>query len=364
MQKNIPLKNPQPNAEKFINILLGTSQSTRVPLVEYIVDDVVMKPIVTDLLERNWVNPSENREAQQIYLANFIEFWFRLGYDFVRFEQPLPFDKKLLEAQDTGFDKSRKRIWVDLQKGNITTWEDFEKYHWPKVEEMDFWQFEYINDHLPDGMGFITCHAAGIFENLSQLMSYEGLCLSLFDNPELVQAVSDRLGELLLTFYKHLLDLDHVIAIFQGDDMGFRTGTLISPDDLRKYILPWHKKLAALTHEHNLPYFLHSCGNIEPIYEDLIKDIQIDGKHSFEDLIIPADEFQNKYGEKIAVLGGVDINILAKGNTDEVRKRTRYLIETCGFNGKYAIGSGNSIPSYVPADNYLAMVDEALICYL
>ncbi len=101
-------------------------------MVEYIVDDVVMKPIVTDLLERNWVDPSENREAQQIYLNNFIEFWFRLGYDFVRFEQPLPFDIKLLEAQDTGFDKSKKRSWVDLQKGNITTWEDFEKYNWPK----------------------------------------------------------------------------------------------------------------------------------------------------------------------------------------------------------------------------------------
>ena len=74
-----------------------------------------------------------------------------------------------------------------------------------------------------------------------------------------------------------------------------------------------------------------------------------------------ADKFQANYGERIAVLGGVDINILANGTTDEVRERTRYLIETCSSRGKYAIGSGNSIPSYVPVKNYLAMVDEALI---
>jgi hypothetical protein len=38
---------------------------------------------------------------------------------------------------------------------------------------------EYINQHLPEGMGFVSCHAAGILEHLSQLMSYEGLCLAL-----------------------------------------------------------------------------------------------------------------------------------------------------------------------------------------
>ncbi len=36
------------------------------------------------------------------------------------------------------------------------------------------------------------------------------------------------------------------------------------------------------------------------------------------------------------------------------------LMERCGRRGRYAIGSGNSIPSYVPLENYLAMVDEAL----
>ncbi|MEX0736225.1 MAG: uroporphyrinogen decarboxylase family protein, partial [Bacteroidota bacterium] len=109
-----------------------------------------------------------------------------------------------------------------------------------------------------------------------------------------------------------------------------------------------------------LPYFLHSCGNVERIMDDLINDVRIDGKHSYEDNIIPVQNFQAKYGDRIAVLGGMDLNILGAGTEEAVRKHTRFLIETCGGRGRYAIGSGNSIPSYIPPANYLAMVDEAM----
>lgn len=221
---------------------------------------------------------------------------------------------------------------------------------------------EYINEHLPEGMGFISSHAAGIFEHLSWVMSLEGLCLALYDDPALVQAVSDRIGTLITQFYEHLLQLDRLIVVFPGDDMGFRSGTLIAPDALRKYCLPWHKRWAQMAHERGLPYFLHSCGNLQAIMEDLIGDVRIDGKHSFEDAIIPVQEFRKQYGDRIAVLGGIDLNILSAGTPQQVRQHTRYLIETCGARGRYAVGSGNSIPSYVPVENYLSMVDEALDC--
>ena len=357
---NLPLQNPNPNAKEFIDILMGRVDQSRTPLVEYIVDDVLLKPITTDLLGKEWVDEGQDRDSQKAYLDNFIEFWYRMGYDFVRYERALFFSKKVFTAADPTPYSTKDRAWADLHEGTIRSWQDFERYPWPKLEEADFFAIEYLNDHLPDGMGLITCHAAGMLEHLSQIMSYEGLCLALHDEPALVQALSDKLGELITGYYRHLLDLDRVISIFQGDDMGFRTATLIAPDDLRKYVLPWHKRFAEITHEKGLPYFLHSCGNLESIMDDLINDVGIDGKHSFEDAIIPVEKFQKRYGDCIAVLGGVDINILSDGTADEVRAKTRSLIETCGSRGRYAIGSGNSIPSYIPVENYLAMVDEAL----
>jgi len=92
--------------------------------------------------------------------------------------------------------------------------------------------------------------------------------------------------------------------------------------------------------------------------EDLIVDVGIDGKHSYEDAIVPVQDFQARYGERIAVLGGLDINILSGKSVSEVRAHVRFLLETCGGRGRYAIGSGNSVPSYVPVENYLAMIEE------
>jgi uroporphyrinogen decarboxylase len=355
--KQVPLKTPQPDGQRFVDTILGRVRSAP-PLIEYLIDDVVQEPIVTDLLGRTWVPEGADRDSQRAYLDNFIQVWYRMGYDFVRFERGLPLPFQNVEAADTALGSSRARAWREQHHGAIATWDDFERYPWPTIRDMDFFGYEYINSHLPDGMGLICCHAGGLFEHLSWIMSYEGLCLALYDNPKLVQAMSDRLGELFTAFNEHLLTLDRVIAIFPGDDMGFRTSTLVAPEALRQYALPWHKRWAAMTHARGLPYFLHSCGNLKLIIEDLIEDVQIDAKHSYEDAIIPVWEFQAQYGDRIGVLGGVDLNILGAGTPQQVRQRARFLLETCGGRGRYALGAGNSIPSYIPVENYLAMVDE------
>lgn len=359
MFKNIPVKHPKPDAKEFIDILLGKKKG-RVPLVEYLVNDPVRKLIMTDILLKPWVDYLPDRDSQKAYLDNFIEFWYRLGYDVVRFEHGLPFPVHHLETQDVGPGSSDKRSWIDEHKGTISSWEDFEKYPWPDVEAFNFFPFEYINDHTPDGMGLLTCHAGGIFEHLSSIMSLEGLSFALYEKPDLVKAIADKLGQIMTEFYKRLIDLDRVVAIFPGDDMGYRTGTMISPEHLKKYCLPWHRRFAQMTHDKGLPYFLHSCGNITSIMDHLIDDIHIDGKHSYEDTIIPVQDFQTLYGDRLSVLGGMDVGILASKSPEDIRAHTRFLIETCGKKGRYAIGSGNSIPTYIPVISYLSMIDEAL----
>jgi uroporphyrinogen decarboxylase len=360
MNSPLPLKHPRPDAKEFIDILMGRKRRARTPLVEYIVDDVVMKPIVEDLLGRRWVEYGPDREAQAAYLDNFIEFWYRLGYDCVRFEQSLPFLEPKLVIQDAAPGSPKTREWADEHQGVIRRREDFERLRWPKVEEFDFFPFEYLDKHLPDGMGLICSHGGGVFEHITWMMSLEGFCAALVRDPSLVKAVADRLGELMVDFYRHLLDLDRLAAVFPGDDMGYNVGTIVSPADLRHYFLPWHKRFAAMAHAKGLPYFLHSCGNVEKIMEDLITDVRIDGKHSFENNVVPVGNFQGRYGDRIAVLGGLDLNILGASSSEEVRAETRRLVESCGSRGRYAIGSGNSIPSYIPVQNYLAMVEEAL----
>lgn len=94
--------------------------------------------------------------------------------------------------------------------------------------------------------------------------------------------------------------------------------------------------------------------------EDLIEDVKIDGKHSFEDEIMSVTEFHRKYSDKIAALGGVDVNVLATYGEDELREYIRNILASCMSKGRYALGSGNSVTNYILVKNYLTMVEEGL----
>jgi uroporphyrinogen decarboxylase len=128
---------------------------------------------------------------------------------------------------------------------------------------------------------------------------------------------------------------------------------------MRRYFLPSHARIGETARDHRLRRYLHACGNLSSIMEDLIESVGIDGKHSFEDAIEPVEDFHRRYHTRIASLGGVDVDILARGTVEDVRRRTREVIDACAPLGRFAVGSGNSIPNYIPLENYLAMLDEA-----
>ena len=171
-------------------------------------------------------------------------------------------------------------------------------------------------------------------------------------------AIAKRLIDMYDIGIDRILAFDRVKIIWGSDDMGFRNGLLASPDDMRAFVLAGHKLMAAKSHAAGRPYLLHSCGNLELIMDELIEDVGIDAKHSFEDTIELVTDAKERYGDRIALLGGIDLDFLCRATEDEVRRRVRETLEVCMADGGYCLGTGNSVANYVPVGNYLAMVDE------
>lgn len=92
---------------------------------------------------------------------------------------------------------------------------------------------------------------------------------------------------------------------------------------------------------------------------DLIEVVGIDARHGFQDNVEPVEEIYKKYGDRIAILGGVDVDLLARGTTHQVRARTRQVLEVCALKGGFCIGSNNSVANFCKIENYYAMLDEA-----
>jgi uroporphyrinogen decarboxylase len=357
---------PDPNFGRLKQAILRQGTPDRLPLFEANIDDEVVSAILGERVRNpGYVNRlahksgDVDREEGARYVEQLTRVHYQLDYDYVILPTFLPMTTHTILGQDTaGLARDKGRAWVDETQGPISNWAEFEDYGWCRAEDADLFAVEYAAGILPEAMGLMV-RTRGIMEWLMRLLGFETLCFSLADDPDLVAAVSERIGKLVVKHVRDLSQIDRVNAIVLYDDMGFRTNTFISPPDLRDYVLPWTKACAAAAHDQGLPFVLHSCGNLERIMDDLIDDVGIDAKHSFEDNIMPMAHVKAKYGERIAVLGGVDMHILAAGTEEAVRAATQEAIEACAPGGGYAFGSGNTIANYVPLDNYFAMLDEA-----
>jgi uroporphyrinogen decarboxylase len=215
---------------------------------------------------------------------------------------------------------------------------------------------------LPDGMKMTVI--GSLFEDIfERLLGYEGLSYLMTDDPQLVEDVFNRWGQVVYDYYASVIGLEAVGGIFHVDDMGFKTGTLISPADLRRLLLPWLAKYAALAHEHGKPFWIHSCGNLyknsPSVMDDLIDLVKIDGFHSFQDVILPIGEVKARYGDRLALLGGVDMDKLATLPEDELRSYLRAILDSCMLGGRFALGSGNTIANYIPLKNFTILLEEA-----
>jgi len=347
-----------PDIGELLDVLWRRKRPKRVHYIELFHDPEVIwhmaeRFMLTDNLDKN--------DPYYALRLNIVVHQF-LGFDVFHVSAAGEdyFKLKFNLTKDTAFkDTSRgDRRWMEEHEGPIQNWKDFEIYLWPEVKKIDFSQFEWLEKNLPENMGCYDL-TAGILERLTWLTGYENLCLMIYDNPELVDAICEKVGTFYVKYTEALCAFNCVPIIWGSDDMGFHTSTLVSADFLRKKILPWHKRCVEIAHNNKKPYLLHSCGKLDEIMPDLMNDVKIDAKHSYEDTIMPVVEAFNLYSDKIAVLGGIDVDFLCRSEEHSVRKRVRETLEVCmQKKGGYCLGTGNSVANYIPLGNYLTMIDE------
>ena len=320
----------------------------RFPLYEHIVSEAVMEKVMgTRFAGLAGGRESDRRE----YLRWYVRFFREMGYDTVSFE-------RLVSAIMPG-----SGALYAHAPGCIHTREECERYPWHELPDRFFaaYDLDYrlLAEELPPGMKAVGGPGNGVFECVQDLVGYERLCYLAADDPGLYGELFTRVGGALAEIWRRFLPrFGGAYAVCRmGDDLGFRSATLISPEDIRRHILPQYRQIVALAHGYGKPFLLHSCGNIFAVMEDIIAT-GIDAKHSNEDAIAPFSVWLERYGGRLGNFGGVDTDVLCQLPEPEIRRYVRAVAEDArGFAG-VAFGSGNSIPDYVPPEGYLAMVEE------
>ena len=342
-----------PDFERFRKALLLKGEPDRVPLVEFWVNNPVKEAFLG--------HPLNSVEDE-------IEFWFKAGYDYVKLLpgyninpagiKPKEGDRQVKDQRNIYSQKEEEQVWASEGKGIITDMDDFKNYIWPDIKTMDFSMFDEAIDKIPEGMKIIGA-AADIFTYVWQLIGFETFCFSLIENEELVERVFNNIGSYIYEIFTKIVKYDKVEAILYSDDIAYTEGLMVHPEVLRKYLFPWMKKIGELAKENNLIYIYHTDGRLWQVMEDLLL-CGINGLHPIEPKAMSLKEVKEKYGQRLCLIGNVDIDRLARGTSEEIKELTKEAISIGAPGGGYCVGSSSSIPEYVPLENYRALLEASI----
>ena len=135
---------------------------------------------------------------------------------------------------------------------------------------------------------------------------------------------------------------------------------MLSPEMVRRFIIPGCKKLVEQAHSYGLKVIYHSCGSIADIIADLI-GAGVDVVHPIQALAagMEPESLKEKFGDQVSFCGGVDTqDLLVNGTPEDVKAKVREL-RTIFPTGLIISPSHEAIMPDVPPANIKALFDEA-----
>jgi uroporphyrinogen decarboxylase len=299
--------------------------------------------------------------------ADEAEFWIRAGYDYVpvscgllQVAQVMANEgSRTASAHYSLYDDAETEItWAAEGEGAIASWDDFERFEWPDAESIDLTRVVQMRHALPPAMGLI-CVIGKIFTPAWMLMGFARFAEATIEQPDLVAAVMQRVGEIQFRVFQRCIDIEGVSGAWMSDDVAYTEGLLVRPQVLREHLWPWYRRMGEICRERGLVFCYHSDGDLREVLDDII-DCGFHGLHPIEPKAMDSRELKRTVGDRLCLLGNIELDRLARGTPGEVRELVRANLRDLGYNGGYGVGSSNSVTNYVPLANYHAMIDAAM----
>jgi uroporphyrinogen decarboxylase len=207
----------------------------------------------------------------------------------------------------------------------------------------------------------------GVVHQTQFLCGYVKWMTDILLNTAFMDALFEKVTEIWLRIADNLLaaagnDID---IVFFGDDIAFQNGPMISLDDYRRRIRPWHDKIFRRLKDRmpaGAKLMYHSCGSVYLLIDQLI-DMGVDVLNPIQQSAKDMDsrKLKREFGDRLAFWGGIDTHhVLPFGSTENVREEVRRRIDELAPGGGYVLNTVHNIQKDVPPQNICAMFEAAL----
>lgn len=301
------------------------------------------------------------------------ELKLAVGDDFYAIEVPYkaPTANAIYAAfdwyMDGNVDAEERTLTADGCFKDAEEFEDLDFFEWPDpAKYIDPEECRRRVEMVPEGKVALGMLWSAHFQDACASFGMETALMNMVANPEIYEAVDEKIIDFYLKaneiFYEATKGKLHAVLI--GNDMGSQRGLMISPEMVRRFVIPGCKKLVEQAHSYGLKVIYHSCGSIVDIIPDLI-EAGVDIVHPIQALAEGMDpkNLKDKFDGRVAFCGGVDTqDLLVNGSPEEVRAKVKEL-RTIFPTGLIISPSHEAIMQDVPPANIKALFDEAQEVY-
>jgi uroporphyrinogen decarboxylase len=181
-------------------------------------------------------------------------------------------------------------------------------------------------------------------------MGIDHFCLSLYDDPKLIEQLLDIYFGWMQVVAERICQLDFDVFCM-ADDFAFNTGMMFSPDSFKELIVPHYRRIAEKI---TIPWVFHSDGNIQEGI-DMLVEVGVAGIHPIEKAAMDIRKVKEAYGDKLCIFGNVDMVLLGSGSPEDIEEEVFGLIRDIAPGGGYIMTSGNSLADYLNPECVLAI---------
>lgn len=187
----------------------------------------------------------------------------------------------------------------------------------------------------------------------------ENFLSDLAGDPEWAQRLLDLIIRKNLVMLENVLAAPEIDGVLLGSDWGTQRDLIMSPACWREMIKDGERKEYDLIKSYGKHVFVHSCGNITRIMDDLV-ELGVDCLNPIQPECMDIYELKKKYGGKLSFFGGISTQkTLPYGTPEEVREETCGIIESMSKNGGYFTAPSQEIQEDVPYENLRMLIDTA-----
>jgi len=221
-----------------------------------------------------------------------------------------------------------KTLLGEVKEFPVKSWEDFDKLKIPDIYDNRRWEnLNGIRERAGDK--FLLASGISIYERVHFIRGLENTWMDIYDAPEQLGRLIDILVEMNLVAIEKYKELG-VDGFILADDWGLQNRLMISPAAWCKIWKPRYARIFEAVHKAGMFTFLHSCGYIVDILDDLI-EIGLDVIHMDQQENMGLELLGKRFGGRITFFSPVDIqNTMAYGTLDEIRTYCRKMVELLG----------------------------------